>query len=39
MSEVCEPDLGKEKEYLFQSSDVQQMNRWTGGQTDHYRVQ
>lgn len=37
MSEVCEPDLGKEKDYLF--SDVQKMNRWTGGQTDHYRVQ
>lgn len=31
MSEVCEPDLGKEKEYLFQASDVQQMN---GGQGD-----
>lgn len=32
MSEVREPDLGKEKEYLFQASDVQQMN--IGGQGD-----
>lgn len=39
VSEVCEPDLGKEKEYLFQTIDVRQMDEWTAEQTDHYRVQ
>lgn len=39
VSEVCEPDLGKEKEYLFQTIDVRQMDERTAEQTDHYRVQ
>lgn len=39
VTEVCEPDLGKEKEYLFQTIDVRQMDERTAEQTDHYRVQ